>query len=353
MKIIYVVPEMQQGGVEECTYDLARGMVSLGNKVWLVSYGGHLLEELKNYGVQTRKAPVHRKDLFSFLRSLSILKHLCQEFQPDIIHCMSRVPAWVGYLAVRCYPDIHLVTSFHSFYNRHWPSQIMGKGERVIAVSRNVAEYARDVFRVPEKRLRVVRNGIKMEEIKKILEPELVRIGTLARWSKGKGFSLFLRIIKQLVEDGQKVKGVLGVGLGERGNLAIRELKKEITEHSLGARIELLINPRREDFFSRIDIYAGCFTRPEGFGRVLVESQWCQVVPVASCLGATREVIWQGKTGFLVQPRVESFVEKLKFLIENPAVRERMGQAGADWVRKEFSEERMVKETLDIYRELV
>ncbi|HOJ39578.1 MAG TPA: glycosyltransferase family 4 protein, partial [bacterium] len=245
------------------------------------------------------------------------------------------------------------VTTFHSFYNTHWPSQIMGKGERVIAVSQALAEYARSSFQVSDDHLRIVVNGISLGKIERTRPGRYLRVGTLARWSTGKGFSLFLKVMQVLVKEGHPVQGLIGVGLPAAGLKASSRLKAEIEEHGLSDRVSLLLNPRREDFFSRIDVYAGCFTRPEGFGRVVVEAQWCRVVPVASALGGVREVIRDGETGFLVEPRAAAFVERLKLLLSNDWLREKMGQAAATWVRQKFSAERMVEETVAVYRELV
>ena len=61
MNIVQIVPEMDIGGVEQGTYDLAKGLLEKGHKSIVISSGGRFIPELKKVGVQHYTLPVHCK----------------------------------------------------------------------------------------------------------------------------------------------------------------------------------------------------------------------------------------------------------------------------------------------------
>ena len=92
----------------------------------------------------------------------------------------------------------------------------------------------------------------------------------------------------------------------------------------------------------------------EGWGRVISEAMYMSKPVVASNIAGIPEQVLDGKTGILVPPGdPESLADALIRLIESPDMREQMGQAGAARVRQVFSMERMVKDTVALYRNLV
>ena len=82
----------------------------------------------------------------------------------DLVHAHSRAPAWSARSAAR-HAGIAFVTSFHGAYGsgsaaKRAYNRIMARGDRVIAVSDFIAEHARELYRCPEARIRVVHQGI-------------------------------------------------------------------------------------------------------------------------------------------------------------------------------------------------
>lgn len=92
----------------------------------------------------------------------------------------------------------------------------------------------------------------------------------------------------------------------------------------------------------------------EGLPRALLEASACGCAIVASDIPGCRELIKHGETGLLVPPRdVTALVTALKYLIEHPAERKRLGQAARTTLDPDFTIETIVNQTLDIYRELM
>ena len=68
MKILQVLPELNVGGVETGTLDLAKYLVRLGHKAVVVSAGGSLVKELEALGGIHYQLPVQKKDFFTIMQ---------------------------------------------------------------------------------------------------------------------------------------------------------------------------------------------------------------------------------------------------------------------------------------------
>jgi glycosyltransferase involved in cell wall biosynthesis len=91
----------------------------------------------------------------------------------------------------------------------------------------------------------------------------------------------------------------------------------------------------------------------EAFGLVLAEAMACGVPVVGSRSGAIGELVEDGRTGLLATPLdAGSFAAAIERLIADPARRRAMGLAGLERVRRRFTVEREVQETMRIYEDL-
>ena len=64
MKILYILPELQIGGVERHVIDLANELTARGHETMVVSAGGRMEEQLYK-GVRILHLPVHKKNPFT------------------------------------------------------------------------------------------------------------------------------------------------------------------------------------------------------------------------------------------------------------------------------------------------
>ena len=143
MKVIQILPELNAGGVERGTLEIADFLSKQGHEAIVISNGGRMVEALEASGARHIAMPVHRKSLVSLLQVLP-LRRLMEKERPDILHIRSRVPGWIAYLAWRgMSPKTRprLVSTVHGFYSVNRYSAIMTKGERVIAVSESTRQY--------------------------------------------------------------------------------------------------------------------------------------------------------------------------------------------------------------------
>jgi glycosyltransferase involved in cell wall biosynthesis len=88
----------------------------------------------------------------------------------------------------------------------------------------------------------------------------------------------------------------------------------------------------------------------EGLGTSLLDAMACGKPIVATRAGGIPEAVTDGETGFLVPPRDhEAMAAAIVRLLQDPALRARMGAAGLARAKTDFSAERMVRQTLGIY----
>ena len=163
MKVLQILPELNSGGVERGTLELASYLVEMGHEALVVSNGGRLVESLEKSGARHIAMPVHRKSLSSLFQVRSFRKLLEKE-KPDILHIRSRAPGWIAYLAWRGMNKAtrpHLVSTVHGFYSVNRYSAVMTKGERIIAVSESIRKYILDNYPdVKEDKIAVIHRGL-------------------------------------------------------------------------------------------------------------------------------------------------------------------------------------------------
>jgi glycosyltransferase involved in cell wall biosynthesis len=105
-------------------------------------------------------------------------------------------------------------------------------------------------------------------------------------------------------------------------------LKQKIDELNLGGSCQVL--PPAEDISNKF-IESSIFvlsSRIEGFGLVLIEAMSCGLPPISfDCPFGPREIIKDGEDGFLVDNgNIKALADKINFLIENEAIRKKIGQ---------------------------
>ncbi|HHH44568.1 MAG TPA: glycosyltransferase family 1 protein [Gammaproteobacteria bacterium] len=92
----------------------------------------------------------------------------------------------------------------------------------------------------------------------------------------------------------------------------------------------------------------------EGVPRCLLEAAACGCPIVTTDMPGCRDVVRHGVNGLLVPPRDPvALADALEQLISDPEMRRLMGREGRKLVEEEFTEERVVKQTLDLYLALV
>jgi len=91
----------------------------------------------------------------------------------------------------------------------------------------------------------------------------------------------------------------------------------------------------------------------EGLPTAIIEAMAAGCPVVATAVAGTPEVVIDGETGFLVNPRdPKALAQKIRLLLQDQALCKKMGEAGAKRAREHFSLERMVQEYEALYKQL-
>lgn len=160
--MVQLLPALEAGGVERSTLEVAQALVDAGQRAIVVSAGGRLVERLEAMGAEHVSLDIGRKSPWT-LRHVAGLRRVFMRERPDIVHARSRLPAWLGWWALRSMrtPRPHWVTTVHGLNSPGRYSRILTSGERVICVSDTVRDYVlRHYPGLDDARLRVVPRGI-------------------------------------------------------------------------------------------------------------------------------------------------------------------------------------------------
>lgn len=164
LTVVQLLPALESGGVERSTLEIADALVRAGHRAVVVSAGGRLLPRLRDTGAEHVALDIGRKSLAT-LGQIGPLRNLLRALAPDIVHARSRLPAWIGWRALRGLRNAgtppHFVTTVHGLNSPSRYSAIMARGERVICVSDTVRRYVLAHYpRTDPARLRVIPRGI-------------------------------------------------------------------------------------------------------------------------------------------------------------------------------------------------
>ncbi|MGE3592305.1 MAG: glycosyltransferase, partial [Arcobacter sp.] len=99
MRVVQLLPELNEGGVERGVVELNREFVKKGIDSFVISAGGKLEKQINLDGGTFIKFDVCSKNIFTVISRVNGLKKILKEIKPDIIHVRSRVPAWLVYFA--------------------------------------------------------------------------------------------------------------------------------------------------------------------------------------------------------------------------------------------------------------
>ncbi|MGE9267064.1 MAG: glycosyltransferase family 4 protein [Verrucomicrobiales bacterium] len=365
MKVIQLLPELQSGGVERGTLELGKHLVAHGHQSLVISHGGRLVPQLEAEGSRHLALPVHRKSPLS-LRLVPTLRRLFSEEKPDLIHLRSRVPAWLAYLAWRKMPAAtrpRLVSTVHGFYSVNRYSEIMTRGERVIAVSHSVKDYIlKNYPRCPADKITVIHRGVDPADSPPGYQPSpewraewqknhpelagkflILLPGRITRW---KGHEDFLKIIADVKKSLPAAHGLVAGSPHPRKMAFYDELRQKTSAAGLDDSITYL--GHRSDLrevMAASDLVLSLSTDPEAFGRVSLE---------ALTLGKPVAAYAHGGVG-----------EQLHALLPEGAVTSGDWQAIAklipSWAdtpprpapNTDFTLEKMLSKTLSVYAELL
>jgi glycosyltransferase involved in cell wall biosynthesis len=368
IKVVQMLPELNAGGVERGTLELAEFLVANGHTSVVISQGGGMVSQLEREGsTHLRMRYIGEKTPRSLLHWLPLRSYI-KRGGIDILHLRSRLPAWVAYLAWKSLPKHqrpYLINTFHGFYSINAYSAVMTKGQRVIAISRAISDHIQSCYHTPASRIEIIYRGVDERQF----DPDRIdpaRVQRIkAKWNAVhesqpiivlpgrvtylKGHDLFLQALNEIRN---KQWLAICVGAFDPASTYVRGVFEQVDAMHLSDRVRFVGHETdMPAVYGAADIVVSATSaKAEGFGRVAIEAQSMARPIVASAHGGSLETIEPGKTGHLFEPGDPgALAAALEQLLESPDLRRRYGENGRVWVQKKFTTREMCQKTLDLY----
>lgn len=202
----------------------------------------------------------------------------------------------------------------------------------------------------PEQSFLIKGSGVDPQKFIYIPEPQgniTVMLASRMLWDKG---------IKEFVEAAQKLKpdypdvSFILVGNTDEGNISTVPLSQLLEWQNRGIVEWWGKKTDIEEVFAATHIVCLPSSYGEGIPKVLIEAASCGRPIVTTDSPGCREIVHHEKNGLLIPVKnVDALVDALRKMIVDRNLRVRMGELGRKRVIEEFSLERVIKSTLQLY----
>jgi glycosyltransferase involved in cell wall biosynthesis len=309
-----------------------------------------------NLGTSRTVDEIGKKPLIKTLRYFSILWQVLVQlirFKPHLCYLAITAKglaffkdAFVAFL-VKLF-GVKLVYHFHNkgiatvqhklLYNFMY-KRVFNKAE-VILLSKylyyDIQKY------VPENRVHYCPNGIpdikhKPKNTEKGVNEQSVEILFLSNLIESKGVFVLLEACSILKQKNLVFHCTYVGGEGDVNALQFQEKVEKLDLRGYVSYVGKKYGGKKEEAFSKAYIFVHP-TYEDCFPLVLLEAMQHSLPTISTFEGGIRSIVDEGITGYLVQQKdAQALAEKLGLLIQNPALREKMGIAGRKKYEQEFT----------------
>lgn len=366
----YFYPHL--GGVESHVLELSKHLMDLGHEVFVVTtkLEGTRSEEI------IEGVPVKRVEPLTIFLSTPIvpgIREILSKEDYDILHSHSPPPL-MSFFGVRSSKkkEVPFVLTYHcdleiphtfgplivNIYQRTFGTYTVSKSDNIITTTTSYGATSKAVWHqdadiipnaVDEERFHPSNDGSKIRK-KLGLEDEKL-ITYVGRIVYHKGLEYFVRAANFLKDENVQF---LLVGTGEFRS----ELEDIIKRERLEDKVMFAGRVPNEDlpnYYAATDIFVlPSVSRLEAFGIVALEAMASSVPVIVSDIPGVRDVIVEGKHGLLAEPmNSENLAGKIRTLIENPDMAERMGKNGRKRVEERFTWSKVAEEIEGVYESVL
>ncbi len=398
MKILLLNPEGTLGGAERCLLDmLASFRVSRPDIEMGVIAGGDgpLLEESRRLGAQVKLLPLplalaslgdsgvrsRSGSTGALAKNLGVgaaalaqyvtrLRKEIALFSPDIVQSNGMKMHLLGALARPS--NARLVWYIHDFVGER---RIASRALRALSRRAHLAitnssavrdDFVRTVRALPA---RVVLNAIDTEDFKPNgprasldalasfpVVDDVIRIGLVATFARWKGQDIFLeaaRIVRDRLRDERIRFFIVGSAIYRTAESQFSEQELRQRANELGIADDVGFVPFQKDpasVFRALDIVVHASSRPEPFGRTIVEAMACGRAVIGVSEGGAREILVAEKNALTFERgNARALADAIVRLVRDEALRKRLGEEGRRDAVTRFSRDRLAGDMLRAY----
>jgi len=358
--VLYIITELNTGGAQMALWRLLARLDRLRFSPTVAClYNGDkaVAQAIRALGIEVWDARMcHKGDVAALWR----LYRRIYRLRPTILHASlfhANLPGRIlgrlaGVPVVICSERTMAMESQWRYRLNRWT---IGLVDRVTVVSVLVRDFCIAHIGLPPRKLVLIPNGVELPRAPLASRQE-VRIevglpldapvaGAVSRLDPVKGVRFLIQALTRLG----------GVHLAIAGDGPERAALEALAERlGVAGRVHWL--GQRGDV-QRLLLAFDLFVQPslhEGLPNTVLEAMAAGLPVVATGVGGTPEAVVDGVTGLLVRPGdPEPLARAISRLLDDPAARQTMGQAGRERVVQHFTVERMVAQTETLYEQLL
>ena len=358
MRIVQILPELNEGGVERGTVELNREFIKKGLSSFVISAGGKLEEQINIDGGTHIKFDSCSKNILSVFSRVQKLKKILKEINPDIIHVRSRVPAWLVYFANKSL-KIKVVSTVHGFNSVSFYSRIMTKANAVICVSNSIKDYIQTNYNTSEEIITVIPRGIDLEVFNPLnidnsfinnfknkynLEDKFI-ISSVGRITQLKDYETFIQAIHIVKSKIPNIKALIVGGVRSDKEDYLKSLKVLIKELDLEDNIIFTGSQSKvSEIYSLSNVVVSSSKKPESFGRAVAEAIAMNTPVIATNHGGVKDIIIENENGFFFEVGDEK--ELALKIIDS----KKLSFDGYSYISSTFSLDNMLDSTIAVYK---
>jgi len=281
----------------------------------------------------------------------------------DIVNTHSSNDGWLAGLAARLTGRI-LIRSRHievDYPNKFWSGiAFRTLPHYVITTSRLIADRLVNELNVPPNRISCISTGVDLTKFDSALKdtlraelnlsPDTPLIGMISVLRSWKGHATFLDAAALLLKESKRPLHfvIAGDGPGRQeltAKIANEPWKNHVT--LLGHRADV------PSILASLEVLVLPSYAHEGIPQIILQAQAMSRAIVATTVGGIPEVVTDNLTGLLVPPRnPEALAEKISSLLEDPALRTRLGHAARASIEQSHTLDAMGHRLLSLYQQI-
>ena len=295
---------------------------------------------------------------FNILYSTTKMKDM------DIIHVQWPIPNGLGaYFLKKIYKtpyintvhgeEFYLSKRYNTLFALKW---LINNSFKTITNSTATKDsYSR--LDLNEDKFQVIPFGVDINFFKPLNTPkneEVFQILSVGYLIERKGFKYLIKAVKKVLKEYNNVTLKI-IGSGPLKN----KLQYLITELKLVNQVKLIGNVSDNELlhlYNSSDLFilpsiTDTQGNTEGLGVVLLEAMACELPVIGSKVGGIPDIIINNETGLLVNEKdILELSMKIKYLIDNKELRQKLATNGLNRVNKKFSWNQVMNSYLNIYK---
>lgn len=375
--LLQVVPELETGGAEQTTLDVARAVIDAGGRALVATRGGRMTARLEADGARLAQMPVQSKNPLVMLGNASRLVDLIRREKVSLVHARSRAPAFSALWAAQV-TKTPFVATYHGVYKakstvKRWYNAVMTRGDLVIANSDYTRDHVLAEHHLDPAKIVTIPRGVDLDRFNPSYVTADRREKLRADWgiaaadrrtmfllagrlTRIKGHLTIIEAAAEMKAQGRTDFVVIFAG-DDQGRTEYRqELLTAIADARLADQVKIVGHCSDMPAAYLVgDVAILPTIVPESFGRAAVEPQAMGRPVIASSHGGTVETVADGVSGWLVTPGDAPAwaAAMIKAMDLGPGKRGEMGQHGMNRTRQLYRVDAMCAATLAAYEQVL